>query len=194
MNRLRLTPLSVLMTLGIFLGTGTAVRAQAPNEDVRARIEFAVSLAPSQHGPTGHNPSTCPTPAAHAACAAHKVCVPVPDIKKTPRVVYGMVEKDFCLRKCCFGANSCHRECKCPQCERVRTKRVLVKKVIVEECPSFKCVVEERCHPGCAPSFSAGVHAAAPAPSGLSTSVPVPVSVTPSAAGVRQTIPPLPSR
>ena len=36
----------------------------------------------------------------------------------------------------------------CPECDHVRTKNFLIKKVRIEECPSFKCVPTVA--PGCA--------------------------------------------
>ncbi|MCI0380568.1 MAG: hypothetical protein L0215_23520 [Gemmataceae bacterium] len=85
---------------------------------------------------------------AQACPPTHKVCVPVPDKIKKTTVVYGCVVKDFCLPKCAlgglFGGCCSHNGCPTGECEHVRSKRVLLKKVVTEECPSFKCVVEER--------------------------------------------------
>lgn len=82
-----------------------------------------------------------------------KVCVAVPDVKKISTVVYGCKTKDFCLPACnyckhvqdCFGPSGCDGVCAPGKCEhQARTKRVLLKKVVTKECPSFKCQVEER--------------------------------------------------
>ncbi len=87
-----------------------------------------------------------------------KVCVPVPDVKKKTRVVYGVVERDFCLPRATFCGKCCAED---GACGKVRTRHVLVKKVVTEECPSFKCVVQPR--PDCAAGRTPAADAAHPA-------------------------------
>jgi hypothetical protein len=77
-----------------------------------------------------------------------KVCKPVPDKKKTTKVVYECKEEWYCLPKCpCplhIGKHDCCDSCgnHCLTCEKPRCRRILVKKIITEEVPTTKCVVE----------------------------------------------------
>jgi hypothetical protein len=68
-----------------------------------------------------------------------KVCKAVPETKK--KTVYSCKEEDFCVPKCrglCHGHGGDDCGCATP-----RTRRVLVKKEVTEECPSVKWVVEK---------------------------------------------------
>lgn len=75
-----------------------------------------------------------------------KVCRLVPETKKVPRTVYEVKVVDYCQQKCpnplaCLkhkGEPAC-----CGDCGKPRTRKVLVKKEVVDECPGYKCVVEE---------------------------------------------------
>jgi hypothetical protein len=70
-----------------------------------------------------------------------KVCKLVPDVKKTKKVVYSTIDEDFCLpRLRLFG---CKEECGSRiSCGTPQCRKLLVKKEVVEECPTVKCVVE----------------------------------------------------
>src|SRR5262245_59445046 len=89
-----------------------------------------------------------------AACpeaCPHKVCVSVPTTKKNTKVVYGSRCIEYCLQKCTLG-HGCDDDC-ADNCGRVRTKNVLLKKVITEECPATKCEVAlaPPCPTACSP-------------------------------------------
>jgi hypothetical protein len=80
----------------------------------------------------------------------HKVCRQVPDVKKTVKTVYSCKEDDVCLPRC-HGAGghkhehgeACGEGCEeCGGTAKVRTRRLLVKRFVTEECPSTKWVVE----------------------------------------------------
>ncbi len=73
-------------------------------------------------------------PAAHPA----EQCVAEPTVKITTKNVYSSKCVDFCYSirspwSVLFGKD-------CPECGKVRTKTVLLKKTITTECPSTKCV------------------------------------------------------
>lgn len=109
-----------------------------------------------------------PAPIKTEACAApclEKVCIAVPDKKKTTTYVYGCKAKDICLLRCppfrlghghggC-GHGGCEDNCgNCADCGRPRTVNVLLKKKVETECDSVKCVVshqEAKCAPACPP-------------------------------------------
>ena len=87
-----------------------------------------------------------------------KVCVPEPTTKKVTRVVYESKCVEYCLPKCSlFGGCS-----NCDSCGKPRTKHILVKKVIIEECPATKCVVHDA--PVCATTVVAPAARDASAP------------------------------
>lgn len=75
-----------------------------------------------------------------------KVCREVPDVKKTTRYVYCCKCEDFCapriLPPCLWHL------CGNCACGHVRTKYLLVKKAVVDECPTTKCVVDAPCASG----------------------------------------------
>ena len=138
------------------------------------------------------------TEACHAPCL-EKVCVPVPDKMKISKTVYSCKEKDICLPRC--PPFSFHRGCRdhcndhcgdhctpqesCPSCaHRPRTVAVLMKKVVVTECPTTKCVVSHQeapcapvCAPACPPACTTNGHAAV-----TTTTMPLatgPLTITP---------------
>ena len=91
-----------------------------------------------------HAPCNAPC---NAPCHAppQQTCVPEPDVRKVPHTCYSKLCVDFCVPKCAWL--SCFNRCGiCPECEHPRTRYILVKKVRIEERPTFKCV------PGCAPA------------------------------------------
>lgn len=72
-------------------------------------------------------------------------CVCEPEMKKIPHVIYDCRCEKFCSSVCSWGllanlfGDGC---CGCrPPCGWVRTRHVLLKKTVTEDCPSFKCVV-----------------------------------------------------
>jgi hypothetical protein len=76
----------------------------------------------------------------------HKVCKVVPEMKKVTRRVYSCKEEDYCLPKCACPFFALGKKCDaacCPQCGKPQSRTVLLKKEVIEEIPSFKCVVEE---------------------------------------------------
>jgi hypothetical protein len=73
-----------------------------------------------------------------------KVCVPEPAKTKTVKTVYDVKCVDYCLPKCPhFGwlKGDCG-ECG-TTCDKPRTRRVLVKKLITEEHDTIKCVPKQ---------------------------------------------------
>jgi hypothetical protein len=77
---------------------------------------------------------------------APKVCVPVPAVKKTEKVIYDERCVDYCLPHCSlwsFFGCGCDAG-GCLNCGSPRTRRVLIKKVVHEECPDVKCEVREQ--------------------------------------------------
>ena len=134
--------------------------------------------APAASGHVAH------TEACDAHCL-HKVCIAVPDKKKISKTVYSCTEKDVCLPKCVHGGSErinrghgCNDHCasNCPEqgcaaCGRPRTVRVLMKKVVTEECPTTKCEVSyEAAAPACRPSRG---HCDTSCPAPCTTSAPV---------------------
>jgi hypothetical protein len=88
-------------------------------------------------------------PPADAPCAAacgptHKVCTPEETTKKTDKVVYDYKCVDYCLPRCSFFSSLWGHGCGCGNCGAPRVRRVLIKRVVHEECPDVKCTVEER--------------------------------------------------
>lgn len=72
-----------------------------------------------------------------------KVCKWVPDVKKTTKWVYDCKCEDFCAPRFCPPKHGHGCDCdECRECGRLAVKHVLIKKQVVEECPTMKCVVE----------------------------------------------------
>jgi len=131
----------------------------------------------------------CPPACAPECCpSTYKTCVPVPDVHKKTKTVFCCREIDFCLPKCSscslFSRHHCTEPC--PNCENcARTKRVLLTKVVTEECPSTKCVVEERVRESCPTGhhsvlpWARGGHGAASGGTMVLPSDPAPVVIPP---------------
>jgi hypothetical protein len=83
------------------------------------------------------------TPADAACPVVEKVCVAEPVVKVKERWVYSCKCVEFCLPQHSALAHS-----DCPECGNIRTKKVLMKRLCVEEKPGYKCV------PGIAPCDS----------------------------------------
>lgn len=150
MHRLLFVCLAALSSAGMASAQEIVANAKAAPASGAALHGIANAATGTHHS---HAAADCPP-----GCAVKKTCVVVPDVKKTSKTVYSSREKDFCLPKTkCSGC--CRRDCdqSCDQggCEHcVRTKRVLLKKTVTTECPSFKCVVAEEavaCAPSCGP-------------------------------------------
>ena len=93
-----------------------------------------------------------PPPACVAPCPV-KVCVPEPTVRKTDKVIYDEKCVDYCLPRCSlasiFGGGGCGcGDGGCLNCGHPRTRHVLIKKYVHEECPDVKCEVQEA--PPCA--------------------------------------------
>jgi hypothetical protein len=101
-------------------------------------------------GRTLRHKSACEPRCAAAAerDATCKVCTPVPDKKKVTKVVYECKEEWYCLPKCpCPQHIGKHAFCgpcapPCATCEKPRCRRVLVKKIVTEDRPTTKCLVD----------------------------------------------------
>lgn len=120
----------------------------------------AVGLAVAQTPPKPCE--TCPFPYYTHRCSPHynqgKFCVPEVTTKKKSKAVYCFKEIDYCYPKqsfCCGcflrqlfpclfpkAACACKGHPGCSACNRVRTKRVLLKKTIPCEQLRIKCRVE----------------------------------------------------
>jgi hypothetical protein len=71
------------------------------------------------------------------------VCKVVPDTQKIKKIVYSTKEQPFCLPAGSCGPN-CFNSCPTqPACCPPICRLLLVKKEVVSECPSWKCVVEQ---------------------------------------------------
>jgi hypothetical protein len=93
----------------------------------------------------------CCTPAGCCQPALCKECVPVPGTPKT-HTEYCSRTIDFCVRRCTLCGGSCDADC--VNCGRPRTKHVMLKRVVTDECPTTKCEVSYRlpatsCQPDC---------------------------------------------
>jgi hypothetical protein len=153
-----------------------------------------------------------------------KVCVPAPAKKKISTTVYGIKCVDFCLTRCSLGGlfsgrcndHGCNDNCgqcgrcrkgPCDQhegvgdCKKVRTKRVLLKKVETCEVDSYKCVVESRprhCAPACPPAGGPGVPGGKMMPPPtvvipLHPGLPTPVATAPGPGGITPVVPATPT-
>ena len=79
----------------------------------------------------------------------HKVCVPEPTVKKTDKAIYDEKCVDYCLPKCSLASIFSGHGCGCGEggclnCGHPRTRHVLIKRWVHEECPDTKCEVEEQ--------------------------------------------------
>lgn len=73
-----------------------------------------------------------------------EVCKTVPDVKKVKKWVYSTVPDNFCLQHTpCHGH---HGDCcgeGCRYCEGPYCRNQLAKKLVTQDCPTTKCVVEK---------------------------------------------------
>lgn len=83
-------------------------------------------------------------PCGAAACCEtpmRTTCISVPSVKKHVHVTYSSVCEKVCFPKCDLFKSSCDSGCAQGRCEgQVYTKKYLVKRVCVTECPTTKCV------------------------------------------------------
>ena len=130
------------------------------------------------HGPVVISQQPCPE--------EHKVCVPVPDKLRRTKVIYDCRTVDFCLPKCphplfgrgcdgCGHCGGCGDGCAvCGECEKPRCRKVLIKRLKVEECDTYRCEVQvQPCPAPCPTPYP-------PLPPGC-TIVPVPQGSSPAA-------------
>ena len=139
----------------------------------------------------------------NAECC-NKYCKVVCEIKKVKKHVWVVKCEEFCTslpncgRKCCGHCGSCTTDATCsdcragkcdpcaveknnrivpPRCGKMRVKKTLVKKEIVCEVPSYKCVVVYCCS-SCGPqecgTEDAAPEAPVPAPGKTTQNVPTP--------------------
>jgi len=107
--------------------------------------------------------------------ATQKICVTEPE--KRTQVVYGSKCEEFCIKKCpLFGLFHKSSECDC-QCCQMRTRKVLVKK-IVPDCDGVKCVVKEVPVECAAPCGAINVAPAVPVPPAAPKAPAAPARVT----------------
>jgi len=128
---------------------------------IAAQFTVAAANAQVAHSHSSSHPHGCAPP----TC---KVCIQEPSVVKTKKTVYTFKTVEYCLKKCgCCCCCSClfGHQASCPECGPVHCKRVLYKKTVTEECPSFECKVVER-PVACA-------HCASTPPHLISTSTPV---------------------
>ncbi|MCS6897762.1 MAG: hypothetical protein NZM29_07280, partial [Nitrospira sp.] len=81
----------------------------------------------------------------HYQDVVKKVCKVVPEVKKVEKWVYDYKTVDFCVPKCSLHGtleNSCSSCQPSMQCDRPMSKNVLIKRKVVEEVKTQKCVVE----------------------------------------------------
>lgn len=114
------------MALVALLGASTCVRAQG---------------FPGEPGLSGHcNDAVCPS-----VC---KSCMAVPTTVKRTRTEYGSKAINYCLPPCgrCAQQHHCNEDCgqdggcgRSLECGPVRTRHVLLKRVVTEERPGTKC-------------------------------------------------------
>jgi hypothetical protein len=116
---------------------------------VRALLSAGLLAAVTLPAAAQAEPVASPAP----CCEPPKVCVPRPDKKKTTKTIYGCKSEDYCLPRCTccvlfkLFKKGCCDDC-CVQCEKVRTKNVLLKKFKEEECDVVKCKPEPLCGDG----------------------------------------------
>ena len=85
----------------------------------------------------------------YKAVPCNKHVCPVQTTKKISRPVYDVKCVDFALKKCppCGYEHKCCTSCDggnpdCVKCGKIRTKKILLKKFVTEECPTTKCEVQ----------------------------------------------------
>ncbi len=84
---------------------------------------------------------TCAQP----SCCVEKHCVPTTEMKKIPHNCYCCRLEDFCLPRISFHGlshQSCEDCCAAQPCCRLFTKKLLIKRVVIEEKCVPKCEVE----------------------------------------------------
>ena len=124
-----------------------------PTTTLAAGVLLA-ALAPQPTASPADTPAACPAPA--CAAEAQKVAVPGVVTQKHTRVCYDCKEEEYtttrCLRtpipsaKChgpgCGGCAAAGPGAACVKCGPVRTRKVLIKKIITEEVAVPGCKVE----------------------------------------------------
>ena len=139
-----------------------------------------------------------PTHCGHCGCAApcKRMCKVVPDVKEVKKVVWQVKCEEFCTpypgcpgHKCDGGCNEgcaagcdvgcdagcgkgCGRAIVAPECGPVRARKILVKKEITVQVPTFKCVP---CY-GCDSCCESGAVVPTPAAGGKTAPAPAPAA------------------
>ena len=114
-------------------------------------LAFLLVTAVSQAADWGHgHKSHCPPGSPFVEETVMKEvtklsCKWVPDVKKVRRTVYECREEPICLPRCSHCALFGHKPgCSdCDRCEPPRMRKVLIKREIVEEKPTTRCIIEE---------------------------------------------------
>lgn len=85
----------------------------------------------------------------YKAVPCNKHVVAVQDTKKVTKAVYDVKCVDYAYKKCAFGYEfGCCSSCDgggnpdCVKCGKPRTRKILLKKFVTEECPTTKCEVQ----------------------------------------------------
>jgi hypothetical protein len=83
------------------------------------------------------------TPATNCCPEAYrKVCVREPVTRKVPHTLYDCKREDFCAAPCPFARLGRPLGLDCQDCcGPVRSRAILLKRVVTSECPGWKCVV-----------------------------------------------------
>jgi hypothetical protein len=96
-----------------------------------------LAAKPAAAGGVTGEPCPCPP--------VEKMCVPTPGTKQVTQTVYRCKEAWYCLPRLPSlwdlfrGCVPCGPECGSPQC-----KRVLLKRVVTQDCPDVSCEVRDR--------------------------------------------------
>lgn len=92
------------------------------------------------HGPPACEPGYTVVKEVVYKEVVRKVCREVCDVKKVTKWVYDCKTENFCLKQCRPG-HKCSEDC--ASCKGPYQKNLLIKRMVVEEHPTTKCVVEE---------------------------------------------------
>lgn len=127
----------------------------------RPLIFFGLLLISPAFSSSGQADELCASGCEPPSCApACERCVRLPDVTKVSKSEHACKREHFCLPKrslfdlfspgchsggdsCCDSCDSCDGSCAspCGQCEcYARTRKVLLKRIVTEECPTYRCV------------------------------------------------------
>lgn len=155
-----------LLTAGAVL-VAVALPASAQERVISERIILVAADEPKPGEKPAEKPvvidhcgKPCPPrPCCLKPCREPMVCVPEPSKTTKRTTVYSSKESPYCLKKCpnplagLFGGGCCDpcgNPASCGDCEKVRYKNVLLKRVVTEEVPDYKCTPKPApCTPSC---------------------------------------------